>query len=126
MAVFTAFSDESGSGDDRGSFVVGGCVADVDSWSYFSTAWQERVLDARPSIPYLHMVEIRRKAFKLKYGLSDLQAEDKVRTASKIIDATGGLSNIVSHVNQADLRDVLQGRLLAQDVRLRIGVDQPD
>jgi hypothetical protein len=126
MAVFTAFSDESGSGNQRGSFVVGGCVADIDSWTYFSRAWQERVLNTEPAIPYLHMVEIRREAFKRQHRISDLQAEDRIRMAVEIIEATGALSTIVSHVDTGDLTDILQGKLKAHGVRLRAGVDEPD
>ena len=74
----------------------------------------------------MHMIEIRRAAFKRKYGLSDLQAEDRVETAKQIVETAGGVSTISSHMDTGDLMDVLQAPLKAATVRLRIGVNEPD
>jgi hypothetical protein len=38
--------------------------------SVFAPAWQERVLDGRPQIPYLHVTEIRRREWHFRRGES--------------------------------------------------------
>src|ERR1700686_3067758 len=70
MAVFVAYSDESGSGDARGQFLVGGYVASEQDWPYVAGAWQERVLDGPPRIPYLHMRECRNADWRQEVGVS--------------------------------------------------------
>lgn len=122
MAVFTAFSDESGAQDPVGPFLVGGYVADVDTWPWLASAWQDRVLNSRPSIPYLHMIEIRRKRWQSEHGLTWLQAEEKVSTAISVIASTGGMSAIHSEISRGDLADALQAR----GIKRQIGIDEPD
>src|SRR5258708_18243590 len=63
VAVFLANSDESGTGDPRGEFLVAGYVAAEDYWGSFAERWQKRVLDGPPVLPYLHMHEIRPEAW---------------------------------------------------------------
>ena len=126
LAVFTAFSDESGSGDRRGTFLMGGYVANSTAiWPYFTRAWQQNVLNALPPIPYLHMTELRRKHFKRKYRLSDLQAEDKVRMAVQTIYATG-LCPVFSAVNRGNLEDILRAQLRARGIKPGYSFKHPD
>ena len=70
MAVVTAFSDESGGPNARDMFLLGGYVASVEAWGHFSSVWAEQVLNAKPTIPYVHMVELGREAFKNSMGLA--------------------------------------------------------
>jgi hypothetical protein len=60
LAAFVSASDESDSGHHRSRFWHGGGVAPgKDLVTYFPPAWQERVLDAEPSIPFLHTTDMR-------------------------------------------------------------------
>jgi len=61
MAVFVGNSDESGVADLRGHYLVGGLIGCESNWPYLDRAWQERVLDGPPRIPYLHMREVRNR-----------------------------------------------------------------
>jgi hypothetical protein len=105
VAVFTAFSDESGGPNARDTFLLGGYFASVDNWGHFSSVWAEQVLNAKPTIPYVHMVELRREAFKKQYGLSDWDAMHKVRDAVRIIACTAGLSAIVTRMDRSELQE---------------------
>jgi hypothetical protein len=127
MAVFTSFSDESGSGDPQGVFLVGGYVAPEYIWSPFAAAWHERVLQAPPPIPYLHMSEIKGEKFKRRYHLSDLDVQDKIEEAVTVIRSTG-LLGVVSPIQRRDLRDIIHRRLRehSRRKRLPVGLDEPD
>src|SRR5579871_4021696 len=81
MAVFVAQSDESGSGDNSGVFLVGGCVSVETNWGPYADAWDERVLQSKPPIPYLHMREIRKVKFKKEHKLTATDAEEKIKAA---------------------------------------------
>ena len=60
MSVFVAAADESEAGNRRGRFFYGGFVAPMEFWiNIVAPAWEERVLNGEPAIPYLHMVDIR-------------------------------------------------------------------
>ena len=126
MAVFTAFSDESGVEDLRGKFLVGGYAASEMDWPFFARAWQERVLDGPPPIPYLHMKEIRRESFRAKHNLTPRDAEDRVDEAIRLIRSTGGLVAVASTMLRADLEDGLHRKVREHGVRPRIGIDEPD
>jgi hypothetical protein len=72
MAVFTAASDETSGGNPLSVYHYSGWVMPEPDWSHFFTpAWQERVLDGPPNIPYLHMTEICSKAWREQNGISD-------------------------------------------------------
>jgi hypothetical protein len=59
MTVFVSASDESDGGHHRSRFWHGGWVAPEKDWvTYFAPTWQKRVLDAEPSIPFLHTKDI--------------------------------------------------------------------
>jgi hypothetical protein len=96
MAVFVSASDESDGGHHRSRFWHGGWVAPEKDWSsYFAPAWQDRVLDAKPSIKFLHMTDIRDPDWRNERGISWLQAQDKLDEAARVIDAMGSLYPIV-------------------------------
>jgi hypothetical protein len=106
MAVFVSGSDESAGKNQRDTFFLGGFVGPQDDWSlFFAPAWQERVLDGPPAIPYLHMTDIRSPQWRAKYGLSRLQAEDRVDEAFTLIDTMATLYPVGVHVDAGHLRD---------------------
>ena len=89
MAVFVAASDES---SGAGLYHYAGWLAPEPDWSlYFTPAWQDRVLNGPPKIPYLHMTEMRSKAYRAKWGLSELEADDRLDEAARVIDTLGSL-----------------------------------
>ena len=60
MAIFLAASDETKGANAFASYHYAGWIATEPDWSqFFTTAWQERVLDGPPKIPYMHMTEMR-------------------------------------------------------------------
>src|SRR5579862_4656280 len=60
MAVFVSASDETAGRGQADLFFFGGWLGPEEDWSrFFVPAWQERVLDGPPKIPYLHMTDIR-------------------------------------------------------------------
>jgi hypothetical protein len=71
------------------------------------------------------MVEIRREQFKRQFHLSDLQAEDKVNTAVRIIAATG-LCGVFSTVNRAELESVLRAQLIEKGIKPGFSLKSPD
>jgi len=92
MAVFVSASDESDGGHQRSTFWHGGWVApEMDWFAYFAPAWQERVLDAKPKIPFLHMTDIRDPNWCNEHGLSWDEAQTKMDTAAILIDQMGSL-----------------------------------
>jgi hypothetical protein len=102
MAAFVSASDENTDGRD---FFFGGLLAPEQDWSrYFVPAWQTRVLDGPPLIPYLHMTEIRSRAFRDQYGLTKLQADDRLDQAVSVISQLESLRAIGIDVNSAHFR----------------------
>jgi hypothetical protein len=92
MAVFLAAADESDGAFQRGPFLFGGFVAPTNDWiDWFVPAWEERVLNRHPAIPYLHMVDIRSARWREKNGLTWDDAEHRVDEATRIIGSMGSL-----------------------------------
>ncbi len=115
MAVFVAQSDESGSGDNSGVFLVGGCVSVETNWGPYADAWDERVLQSKPPIPYLHMREIRKVKFKKEHKLTATDAEEKIKAAVDLLgdiaehSHTGqpAIHGVLSVIKQSDLADMV-------------------
>jgi len=106
MAVFVAGLDESAGKNQKAMFLFGGWIAPEDDWSrFFAQAWQEQVLDGPPRIPYLHMTEIRSPKWREQYGISRLQAEDRIDNAIHLLDVMGSLYPIGIRVDASFLRD---------------------
>ena len=126
VAVFVAFSDESGTGDPEGEFLFGGYLAPCRKWPRFAKAWTERVLNAPPPIPYLHMAEIRGNKFKTKHGLANLDVANKVDEAVRVIRSSGYLSAHIGTVKRSMFHGVLQESLTKAGVSLSVGVNEPD
>jgi hypothetical protein len=92
MAVFLSASDETTGANQFAPCHYAGWVAPEPDWSlFFTPAWQERVLDGPPNIPYLHMTEMRSKAWRSKWGITELDMDDRLDEAARVIDTTGTL-----------------------------------
>jgi hypothetical protein len=72
------------------------------------------------------MVEVRNSEWMAEYGLSRLQAEDKVEEAARVIDAAGDLLPVVSIIQRAELEDIIKAACRTRGVRIPTGLDQPD
>jgi hypothetical protein len=106
MAVFISASDEHSGSDGRGRFLFGGYIGPELDWlQFFVPAWQGRVLDGPPKIPYLHMTEIRGKEFRDKYGLSRWDADKRVDEAARVINAMGSFYPIVVEMDGGHVKD---------------------
>jgi hypothetical protein len=92
MAVFVAASDETSGGNVFSTYHYSGWVMSEDDWSrFFTPAWQEWVLNGPPKIPYLHMTEMRSKAWREKWGITARDADIRLDNAALVIDQMGSL-----------------------------------
>jgi uncharacterized protein DUF3800 len=101
VSLYVSWSDESSVDNGKGPFVIAGVVGDNDCWPQFSKQWVEEVLEPAPTIPYLHVVEIRSKAFREKYGLTWDDATEKVRQAVRVICAASPLQIYMGSLPEA-------------------------
>lgn len=107
VAVFLAAGDESDGPEQRGPFVYGGFVAPVRVWiDSFTPAWEKHVLNTDPPIPHLHMVDIRKPAWRERYGLTGTEAELRVDAAAAIIAAARDVRPIKTEFDGGHFRDV--------------------
>jgi hypothetical protein len=106
MAIFLSGSDESAGKTHRDTFLFAGWVGPKEDWvRFFVPAWQERVLDGPPAIPYLHMTEIRSPQWRAKYGISKLQADDPIDEAFVLLDTMQSLYPIGVSLDAGLIRD---------------------
>jgi hypothetical protein len=106
MAVFISATDEHSGGDGKGLFLFAGFAGPEEDWSqFFVPAWQERVLDGPPKIPFLHMTDIRSNKFRNKYGISRLEADRRVDEAIDIIDTMGSFYPIAVEVDGSEFKN---------------------
>lgn len=104
MALFVSASDEN-TATDKSAFLLGGLIAPEEDWyRYFAPAWQERVLDGPPPIPYLHTTDIRSRKFRDEYGLSRHAADARLDEAIKVIEQLGSLRAILIDINAEHFR----------------------
>jgi hypothetical protein len=100
MAVFVAASDETHGGSVLSPYHYAGWIAPEPDWShFFAPAWQERVLDGPPKIPYIHMTEIRSKAWREEHGITEADADERLDEAARVIDQMGSLFPIMVTIN---------------------------
>ena len=102
VSVYVAYSDESGTPDKDGIFLVGGYVADQQDWPAFAEAWQKKVLQSPPIIPYLHIAELRGKEFQQKHGLTEADALHKVRRAVNVIRESNFITGYFGEIERKD------------------------
>jgi hypothetical protein len=113
MALFIAATDETSGGHHLSQFYRTGFLAPEEDWSrWFAPAWQERVLDGPPAIPYLHMTEMRSRKFRDGYGLSGCDAERRIDAAFQVIQSMGSLFPIGHAVTPKHINDAFNGFLI--------------
>lgn len=125
MATFVAFSDESGVADPGGEFLVSGHIADERDWPLVVRAWQARVLDGPPALPYLHMSEIRRDEWRRQHRISFNDAEERVAEAVRVLYSMGPMLAVVSVIKRKDLQEVFHNRFKRKK-QVPLGLDEPD
>lgn len=108
MSVYVAYSDETGTPSPNGAFVVGGYVGPENEWPLFSKRWAENVLNPPPSIPYLHMVEMRSKGFRASHGLTDAEGLAKVTAGINTITGDSHIRRYFGTINRGGLQQVQQ------------------
>lgn len=108
MAVFLSAADES---KDNDTFFYGGWAGPFDVWeNFFAPAWNERVLNGPPRIPYLHMTEIRDWDGQREHGLTPWQADRRVDAAADVLRSTGSLVPVSFELSRADFNSMLRQR----------------
>jgi Protein of unknown function (DUF3800) len=125
VAVFVAYSDESGIADPGGEFVVAGYVAEEKEWPWVASAWQSRVLDGSPKLPYLHMVDIRSTEWRDKHAIAYSDAEDRVSEAVRVLYSMGAMSALGSVIKRRDLQEVIHSKFKRRN-KIPVGLDEPD
>jgi len=125
VSVFVSYSDEAGIADPSGEFLVAGYVAPEGEWPFVASAWQERVLDGPPKIPYLHMTEIRSEHWRKRYGLSLDDSEQRIGEAVNIMHSTGYITAVMSLIKRSDLLGAVQDRF-RRGKRVPLGLNEPD
>lgn len=126
MAVFVAYSDESDVGDLDGMFLYAGYAAPEKDWPELSESWDNRVLSGPPRIPYLHMTEIKRLAWRNTHRISYNDAENRIDEAVRIIFSRGSLLSVGSCMRKGDLREAVYKPLKVAKVQPLYGVKEPD
>lgn len=110
VAVFLSFSDEAGTGDPQGDFLVEGYLAPELDWPFVARAWQQYVLDGPPKLPYLHMIEVRNEDWLKRFGIGYLEAQDRIDEAARIISHAGSLRIVQSIINRGELAEIIHSR----------------
>jgi len=126
MAVFVAFSDESECFGPNSEVFLGGYIAREDDWPWFARAWQERVLDGPPALPFLHMREINDPEWREKYGVKDLDVYGRIREASRVVRSFGNLAAVAGGIRRADLIEAFQQDRYRKRRHVPVGIDEPD
>jgi hypothetical protein len=125
LAVFVAYSDESGVADPLGEFLVAGYVAEEREWPWVVTAWQDRVLNGPPLLPFLHMREIRDEEWRDKHGISFNDSENRISEAVRVLYSMGAMSAIASVIKRVDLQEVIHSKFKRKR-DIPVGLDEPD
>jgi hypothetical protein len=117
MAVFVSASDESDGGHHRSKFWHGGWVAPEKDWfTYFAPAWQERVLDAEPRIPFLHVTDMHAPRWLKEHGITWDQAQNKLDEAAIVIDQMGSLYPLTVNADGGVFLDAHGGKKIMENV----------
>jgi hypothetical protein len=122
LAVYKAYSDEAAIAGSDGEFLVAGYVAAEDEWPWLERAWQDRVLDGPPSIPYLHMIEVRDRPWRDRHGLSYYESEQRVDEVVRVLYSTGSLFAYASVIKRCDLRETVHTKYTRRKY-IPVGID---
>jgi hypothetical protein len=109
MSVFVAAADESDGPVQTGPFVYGGFVAPTRDWiDCFAPAWQERVLNGTPTLPYFHMTEVRNPRWQRKNGIPYWEAERRIEEAVRVVSSMGSLQIVRTSLDGGHFRQVFR------------------
>jgi len=107
MAVFVAAADESDGHLQTGPFVYGGFVGPSRDWiDWFAPAWEERVLNVAPTIPFFHMAEIRNPKWQGKNGFTWIDAERRIDEAVRVVASMGSIHLVRTSLDGGHFRKV--------------------
>lgn len=126
--VFQADGDETERGNQTGPFVFGGWVAPVLDWQdKLAPEWEERVLNGRPVLPYLHVAELLSRDGRAKYGLTRKQAEARIEKAIKVIRRVPSLTPVWTNIDGGHFRDAFKGtRMIRRTMQPGVFPLEPD
>jgi hypothetical protein len=124
VAVYVAFSDEADVGSKDGEFVVCGYVAAETEWPWVARAWQERVLDGPPKIPYLHTNALKTLEWQQRHGIGPNDAENRISEAVRVLASMGRMSALGSIIRKSDL-DVFSQHF-GKKKKVPLGLNEPD
>ena len=120
MAIFVSGTDETSGRTQQDTFLLGGWLAPEPDWSrFFAPAWQERVLEGPPKLPYLHMTDMRSAKWRDQYGISKLDADDRIDSAIHLIDTMPSLYPIGIRLDAGFLRDQF-ANIKVKTLRLKV------
>jgi hypothetical protein len=125
MSVYVAYSDETGTPNSNGAFVVGGYVAAENDWPEFSKNWANDVLHSLPPIPYLHMVELRGKKFRQEHKLTWEDALKKTSVAVETIKVHNFIRRYFGTINRGKLQEI-QAQIEQSGFKYRPHHSDPD
>lgn len=110
-----AFVDDSGSGGDSRYYVLGGFMADFETWESFSDGW-DKVLRQPPAIAYFKMMEAHNLRDEFS-GWSTVDRDTKVGSLIDVIlshDLFQGSCAVDAHDYEQVVRPVLGGQWKGQ------------
>ena len=109
MAVFVCCADESIDQNPRGNFFYGGFSGPVNDWDgVFADAWNERILNGPPQIPYLHMTSIRSRDWREEHNISVFEAEARLDEASRVIGSMGSLIPVTFSIDERVFNQIVK------------------
>ena len=115
IALYVSASDESKGRDSRDQFLFAGYIASEHDWAkIFTPAWQGLVLNPPPTVPYIHMTEMRSRGRREELKLSDQDANKCVDRAVSALGMCDWLFPIGLSVSGAHVRDAFG------DVKVRL------
>jgi hypothetical protein len=128
MTTFVAAADETEAGNQLGLFMYGGFVAPVHFWEdWFVPAWEERVLNTRPNIPYMHISEVRTSRWQRQQGISKSRVEAGINEAARVIASSGALHHVRNEMDGGHFRSVFrETRVIRRSKQPGLYQFQPD
>jgi hypothetical protein len=112
MAIFVAFSDESGTQSNH-KFYYSGLVAPESDWNNLLVPdWQKNVLDGPPSIKFLHMSADKPNGEEKE--LCRLDIERRVENAVKIISGINTICPVTIYFDEVKYAEMLPSTFQAQ------------
>jgi hypothetical protein len=100
LSKYISYTDESASPDQTGIFLISGYVGDEVNWPEFSNRWRQEILAPKPTIPYLHMVEIRSTAWRQTHKITRDEASEKVHKAVRLISEMDFMSAYFAQISE--------------------------